>query len=177
MALVINGVVVEIFLRCLVETVVERSSKHMRADYAKDQPDCHDDQYPSKHGWDGLDQNLNYQLHKDRNTDREWLVTLVNCCVDLQYEKNTCCWEKMLVRILGAYVHLTLKPWKRDRSLRGPKALRLLKKRKATSVENSNLSAIIDNRNTWGEKSAPADDIISQASQKLHATWCYSCLM
>lgn len=57
--------------------------------------------------------------------------------------------------MLGVYMHLTFEPWKRDRSLRGPNALRLLKKWKVASVENSNLSAIIDSRNTWEQKHTP----------------------
>lgn len=59
--------------------------------------------------------------------------------------------QKMFVGTLSGHMHLTFKPWKRDRSLRGPKALRLVKKRTVSSVESSNLSAIIENRNTWEE--------------------------
>lgn len=66
----------EDLLRCLVETVEELSSKHMCAHNAKDQPDCHCNQQPRKHGWDGLDQNLNYQLYKGRDKDS---VTYNSC--------------------------------------------------------------------------------------------------
>lgn len=44
---------------------------------------------------------------------------------------------------------LTLRPWKRERSLRGPRALRVIRKWMFPSVENPNLLAVRDTKNTW----------------------------
>lgn len=65
-ALVCYDITSEILFRCLVETVVKLPSKQKNAQNAEEQTGRKDDQQPGKHDWDGPDQNLNYQLHKDR---------------------------------------------------------------------------------------------------------------